>query len=546
MKSVTGTFILTVIVLLIILIATLLIRLGNPEEAYSYYLPVWAAVFLAIFTPVAIIANRAQVRKIRIELIDLFARTFHLTPYNGDSRDLVSFEFVRGKYFVDLPKAVREGELDKVPRFPFQLHSDWMLLFCAVPYMVFSGFGMFVLFMGVSLIGQEGAVSAWLQPSVLAVGGHATAGLAKQDWVAAYHLNLLTVAGFAFAGAYFFTIRLFLRAVTCFDLSPVTFLRAFAHMIMAVILVVVAYRVTPSLSEALDFVNLWQPEDCTPPAECPTDRAAGIHDPRVGVSYPWYILAFALGFLPDSALYYVLQKGGIAFKDRYSELERHSRTIPLTVIDGIDHATAFRLEECNIYDVQNLAVYNPIMLHVETPFGIYTTVDWVAQAQLCLEFGPERFLALKRLNIRTIFDLAEVVKNGSPELLDAVADLLLQDCAADRTIRNWAGLQKVSALHLPTGDTGALTPEARRAALSSLVKAINCDLHLLRLRQLCDRIACTLKTVDCSAPEADAERQEAAASRAEPAAPDTAPSDNAGQPSEADPPPAATPDDTRQ
>lgn len=501
MRSVTGTVILTAIVLLIILIATWLLRLVESENVIAFYLPVWAAVFLAIFTPIAIIANRAQVRKLRIELIDLFARTFHLSPYNGKNDDLVSFEFVRGKYFVDLPQSARDGDLEKVPRFPFQLHSDWMLLFCAVPYIVFTGFGMFVLFMGVDLIQPNGAVGNWLKPSVLAVGGNAAESLGKPDWVKAYHLNLLAVAGFAFAGSYFFTIRLFLRAVSCFDLSPVTFLRAFVHMVMAVILVVVAYRVTPSLSEALDFLNLWQPDTCVPPADCPAPPAPSQHDPMQGVSYPWYFLAFSLGFLPDSALHYVLQKSGIAFKDRYRELERHSRVIPLTVIDGIDHATAYRLEECNIFDVQNLAVYNPIMLHVETPFGIYTTVDWVAQAQLCLEFGAERFLALKRLNVRTIFDLEEVLKTDVPELLDAVADLLLQDCAGDRTIRSWAGLEKMSALHVPMGESGALPPEARRAALVSLVKSIICDLHFLRLKQLWVRIACNLRPIDCK--EAD-------------------------------------------
>lgn len=110
MKSVTGFSILSGIVLLIILIATWLLQLPVSDKAILFYLPVWAAVFLAIFTPIAIIANRAQVRKLRIELIDLFARTFHLSPYNGDKKDLVSFEFVRGKYFVDLNRTGFAGD----------------------------------------------------------------------------------------------------------------------------------------------------------------------------------------------------------------------------------------------------------------------------------------------------------------------------------------------------------------------------------------------------------------------------------------------------
>ena len=113
-------------------------------------MPVMAAVFLAVLTPFTIIAIRHQVRRTRIRLIDIFANNFGLQdPVSGVTReDFVSFEFVKGKYYADLDGAVHEADwvIANVPRFPMMLHADWMLLFCALPYIVFTGFGLFLLF----------------------------------------------------------------------------------------------------------------------------------------------------------------------------------------------------------------------------------------------------------------------------------------------------------------------------------------------------------------------------------------------------------------
>jgi hypothetical protein len=476
-----------------ILVVALVIAVGLailqlPDDPTAFYLPVWAGTFLALLVPVATIVIRAQVRYNRIELIDLFARTFDLPPHNDQKGSLISFEFVRGKYYADLPAAARNGDLTMVPRFPFQVLSDWMLLFCAIPFIVFSGFGMFIIFGHLFLFQSGGTVEAWLKPSLLAIGGLPSNLLSEPAKVGAYHTNVLTLAAVAFAGSYFFSIRLFLRAVVAFDLSPVTFLRAFLHMVLSVVLVVVAYRVLPSTEQ---MAALGQ--GALAALQGTDSNAWPDYDPTTGVGYGWMLLAFAFGFVPESALTYVLQKAGFSFKDRLSELEKHSKVVPVTLLDGIDHLTAFRLEEAYIFDVQNLAAFNPIMLHIESPYGIYTTIDWVAQAQLCLEFGPERFLALRTLNIRTIFDLQEVVSHGSPEIRDAVADILFQSDKRDGDLRRDLGLKTLSKLHLETGGPGALTADAKRTALQTLVAAITGDLHVKRLRQLWNRISQSLE-----------------------------------------------------
>ncbi|WP_146035684.1 hypothetical protein [Methylopila sp. Yamaguchi] len=418
--------------------------------------PICASLFLAVITPMTVIAVRHQVRLSRIKLIDVFAKTFGLStkpplPLHGgaapdlnDPKTVVSFEFVKGKYYVDLDLKSEDPRLEDLPRFPMMLHADWMLLLCALPFMGLSAFGVFVLFApAADILNSGGSVSAWLWPSMLALGGLPSAAVADAAAAAAQHVNVLTVAAVAFAGAYFYCLRLLLRAVASFDLSPVTFLRAFAHMVMATTLAVVIYRVFPSAegvtATAKEYYQALSGVTVVP--------ATTVTDSGGGVKSFWLILSFALGFVPEAAIQYVLQKAGFRFKARYDEVETHAGTIPVTILDGVDSPTAFRLEESNVFEVQNLATLNPIMLHVESPFGIYQTIDWVAQAQLCTVVGPERFFALKMLNIRTIFDLERAVLSdeSTSEVQIAVGAILTSPCDRDRAC--------LAAFGLPPGPT---------------------------------------------------------------------------------------------
>jgi hypothetical protein len=252
---------------------------------------------------------------------------------------------------------------------------------------------------------------------------------------------------------------LFRRAVATFDLSALTFLAAFARLVVAVVLV----------------LALWRAAGSVPAVE--TAQAG----PEL-----WPLIALSIGLFPDNWLTLAMDRLRLPLKRRYVEVEAHSPVVAPTIIDGIDYAVALRLEEANIHDVQNLATYNPIMLSIESPYGIYACFDWIAQAQLCCLVGPERFLLLRSVNVRTVLDLQRALLGGpSPEggagaapaaeVRNGVIAVLQRDTTRDARMRDGLGL----------GPAARLSEEALQdAAVQHYAALLLDDLHAHRLREL--------------------------------------------------------------
>jgi hypothetical protein len=249
---------------------------------------------------------------------------------------------------------------------------------------------------------------------------------------------------YTFLGAYLWTITYLIKRVSNFDLAPLSFLRTSAHIVVA----------------AFVSAAVWH-----------TGEAL------LGSGQGWTVgLAFLIGWFPDLGMTYLITKyPSVKLKRVKPETIELSEEIPLDCISGIDPFMKFRLAEFEIEDVQNLATINPLQLFVETSYGLYEVIDWVAQAQLILAVGAPKTLALRKINVRTIFDLEKAMEQ--PLLRKLVLEILLQD-SSKRSLEKNGG--------------AALTDSDASDLLAAVIATIGDDLHVQRLRQIWEVIAIRL------------------------------------------------------
>ncbi|WP_324749551.1 hypothetical protein SH591_13405 [Sphingomonas sp. LY54] len=260
--------------------------------------------------------------------------------------------------------------------------------------------------------------------------------------------RVVTVAGLAFLGGFVFQLRYLVRATLNQELSALAFVRAALHILQGVIVALVTYRVIGfAVNEG--------------------EAGAWTFASALG-------LAFIVGYWPNLGLMKLAKALRVQIKRVDDQAMKDARLVPLDVIDGIDAETAFRLEESNLFDVQNLATVNPIGLYAETPFALLQCFDWVLQAQLCSNVGPRAFAELRKHKIRTIFDLERaVLAEGAPApYLIALGGVIFHNASADFR----AGLGLVHN----GGDEASVAPEVLRHAVAIMAD----DLHVHRLRTL--------------------------------------------------------------
>ena len=466
------------------------------------------ALLFAVLTPLLLIYGRREVRIRRLRSIQDFIRSFDLIARSGNGQETTapdqapqtairhnpSFEFVKSKYTSDIEPRRLEGEtpfsmLDESDQIDRIIESigfagspaDRRILFSTFGFMIASYYGFNALQASIQCGFGAGDCSCAIQKACTQT---VASGLGS-------YVQLQIIGSLAFVGAYVAAIRMFLRGLAVFDLSSFTFLRQTGEMVASVAFTMLVYRAFPD-----------------PFYQIGTALGAGPTPPTDGsIPFIWLALAPLFGLLPQSVTKFLLIKMQSLVNliktvdDRFISV---TKIVTLDSIDGIDFETRFRLEECGIYDVQNLATYNPIMLHIESPFGIYQVIDWIGQAQLCHIVGPEKFLLFREINIRTILDLERAISDTAapPEFDEICISILFSNT---ENLRQTVGITKTK--FAVVADGGVKDVELAEYshwirekiaktnvtdATEHVMRWIADDLHVRRLRRLWKDISASL------------------------------------------------------
>jgi hypothetical protein len=347
-------------------------------ELHLFYIGV--AVAASVLFPGTLLFIRTRVRQNRQRLILELGSIFHLDTQTSQP----AFDYVRAKY--ELPTHVDDSQLTGTAL----RTSTFSLIGAAIPYVVMCAFGFVLLFYPMrKLVGPDPSYIKILSNFFWTLGG--TPRL--QEAVA--------VLCAAFLGSYIVTGRALLRSVQNYELNQLRFVEAAAHMGFGMVLSIVLYHLVRNAPFAETCAVALNARQCTN---------------EINLS-ALLLLGFVCGYYPDFGLLNVTRRIKITFmKERDFALIGTAKSIPLQILDGIDLDIQNRLENAGFFDVQNLAVANPLLIYVETPYSLYQAFDWVLQAQLCLAVDGQTFFALKQHRIRTSLDLERaILSDDSPD-----------------------------------------------------------------------------------------------------------------------------------
>jgi hypothetical protein len=192
-----------------------------------------------------------------------------------------------------------------------------------------------------------------------------------------YLLHSVNVLCFAFLGWYVWTVSTIFSRITTLELVPATYYNILTRLVAALFVSVM-------------FRHLF--------------AIFGTADTRFVPA----AIGFGVGLFPDSALQWLTRQlrryllGDAGVTDEFS----------LDMVQGISPFRKLRLYEIGMDNCENLATSNPITLYLTSNLSLLEVIDWIAQAQLLIVVGQEKYRILQANAYRTVLDLERGA--GSP------------------------------------------------------------------------------------------------------------------------------------
>jgi hypothetical protein len=182
-----------------------------------------------------------------------------------------------------------------------------------------------------------------------------------KDWMSALTLDHPTPLHFAFLGAYFFSLQMLFRRYVLRDLRP----SAYMAISIRIILATIGTWVVTATAQPMGLMGLKLGED-----------SSGL-----------LVVGFVIGVFPPV----VWQFAQSAFKRIGAGffLPSLKSQLPISDLDGLTVWHEARLEEEGIENIPNMAMADIVELMVQTRLPPEQIIDWVDQAILYTNLGPQ-------------------------------------------------------------------------------------------------------------------------------------------------------------
>lgn len=185
-----------------------------------------------------------------------------------------------------------------------------------------------------------------------------------------YLLQTVDVMCFAFLGWYVWTVSTIFSRLTTLELVPATYYNILTRLVAALFVAVMFRHLFAIFGTA-------------------------------GTQFVPEAVGFGVGLFPDSALQWLTRQlrryllGDTGLTDEFS----------LDLVQGISPFRKIRLYEIGMDNCENLATANPITLYLTSNLSLLEVIDWIAQAQLLVLVGQDKFRVLQNNSYRTVIDL---------------------------------------------------------------------------------------------------------------------------------------------